>query len=57
MTFDEFKTKIKEKLKNDNIFRYADNEDDNFIWIGTKDRLIGNDTCHYEFYMEEKKYM
>ena len=57
MTFDEFKTKIKEKLKNDNIFRYADNEDDNFIWIGTKDRLIGNDTCHYEFYMEEKIYV
>lgn len=26
-----------------------------YAWIGTTDGIIGNDTCHYEFYFEDNK--
>ena len=26
-----------------------------FIWVGTKDNLIGNSTCHYEFLFKKNK--
>lgn len=31
------------------------NEINNFIWIGAQNRLIGNDTCHYEFIFHEEE--
>lgn len=33
----------------------ANNGGDCFVWVGTKDGLIGNLACHYEFYIEGKK--
>lgn len=32
-----------------------DDEIENFIWIGTKNGLIGNDNCHYEFIFQEEQ--
>lgn len=55
MKFSDFKSAIKEKLNFDNRFCDVGNEEACYIWIGTKNGIIGNDSCHYEFYLEKKK--
>ncbi len=54
MTFKDFKEGIKSELADDKRFRIV-YEKKNYIWIGTKNGLIGDDSCHYEFYMEDNK--
>ncbi|MEE3313720.1 MAG: AAA family ATPase [Treponema sp.] len=55
MKFDEFKIKIKSKLASQNRFCYVNKESKEFIWIGTENKLIGNMSCHYEFYKDKNK--
>lgn len=56
MTFRDFKESIKSKLDDDKRFRIiVDEGNKKFIWIGTKNGLIGNDSCHYEFLKDGEK--
>lgn len=51
---------LKELIENEKgRFEYVNNNNDainngTFIWVGTKDKLIGNLNCHYEFVVYEK---
>lgn len=54
MNFNEFKKVIRSKLNGDERFRIA-YEDKKYIWIGTKNGLIGNASCHYEFLKDGEK--
>lgn len=47
VSFDAVKAAIIEKLENDERF-VAKKSGRTFIWIGTKDELIGHNACHYE---------
>lgn len=49
-----FKSAIKDKLKFDKRFCEVGNEANEHIWIGTRNGIIGNLSCHYEFYYDEK---
>ena len=45
--FENVKAALIEKLEDNNRF-VAKKAGKEFLWIGTKDGLIGNDACHYE---------
>lgn len=54
--------KIQTEIKNTKQLCYVKNSEDaihnkdsSFIWIGTKDGLIGNEKCHYEFIFQNNK--
>jgi 5-methylcytosine-specific restriction protein B len=47
VSFDAVKAALIEKLEDDERF-VAKKSGKTFIWIGTKDELIGHSTCHYE---------
>ena len=53
-TFAALKKAVKEKLKSDLKFNVNRNAA-NFIWIGTKDGIIKDSECHYEFCSDNKK--
>lgn len=46
-SFEDIKAAMIEKLEDNNRFE-ARKSGKEFLWIGTKDGLIGNDACHYE---------
>ena len=46
-SFEDIKATIIEKLEEDDRF-VAKKSGKDYLWIGTKDGLIGNDACHYE---------
>ena len=52
--FAEIKASIIEKLKEDKHFVVTKTGKD-YLWIGTKDGLIGNDACHYEIVNDSNK--
>ena len=51
------KAKLIQEINNSSKFILAkkDNGRAEYIWVGTKDNLIGNMTCHYEFYFKKNK--
>lgn len=46
-SFEDIKATIIEKLEEDDRF-VAKKSGKDYLWVGTKDGLIGNDACHYE---------
>ncbi len=50
---------LKQKIASSQYFSDVnwpnDDEIENFIWIGTKNGLIGNENCHYEFIFQEEQ--
>ncbi len=54
MTFGKFKKAIESSLDDQERFCIVHN-DSGYIWIGTKNGLIGNDSCHYEFLKDGEK--
>lgn len=53
-SFEEIKAAIIEKLEDNERF-VARRSGKDYIWIGTKDGLIGNDACHYEIVNDTNK--
>lgn len=53
-TFATLKKAVKEKLKSDLKFQINRNAT-NFLWIGTKDGIIKDSECHYEFCSDNNK--
>ena len=51
------KAKLIQELNNSSKFTLAkkDGPKTGYLWIGTKDNLIGNLTCHYEFLFRQNK--
>ena len=53
-SFEDIKAAMIEKLEDNDRFEARKSGKD-FLWIGTKDGLIGNDACHYEIVNETFK--
>ena len=53
-SFEDIKAAMIEKLEDNDRFETRKSGKD-FLWIGTKDGLIGNDACHYEIVNETFK--
>lgn len=53
-SFEDIKATIIEKLEEDERF-VAKKSGKDYLWIGTKDGLIGNDACHYEIVNDSNK--
>ena len=53
-SFEDIKATIIEKLEEDDRF-VAKKSGKDYLWIGTKDGLIGNDACHYEIVNDSNK--
>lgn len=53
-SFEDIKAAIYEKLEGNDRF-IAKKSGKDYIWIGTKDGLIGNDICHYEICNDSNK--
>ena len=53
-SFEDIKAAMIEKLEGNDRF-VAKKSGKDFLWIGTKDGLIGNDACHYEIVNETFK--
>lgn len=53
-SFEEIKAAIIEKLEDNDRF-VARRSGKDYIWIGTKDGLIGHDACHYEIVNDTNK--
>lgn len=53
-SFEDIKATIIEKLEEDDRF-VAKKSGKDYLWIGTKDGLIGNDACHYEIVSDSYK--
>lgn len=53
----EIKKLLKIEINNNENYQLTkvDNGRSNFLWIGTKDNIIGNVTCHYEFLFQKNK--
>ena len=52
---------LKDELENNNDFLYCPKDGDGlkgnskYIWIGTRDKLIGDKKCHYEYIFHDNK--
>lgn len=53
-SFEDIKATIIEKLEEDDRF-VAKKSGKDYLWVGTKDGLIGNDACHYEIVNDSNK--
>ena len=53
-SFEDIKAAIIEKLEEDDYF-IVKKTGKNYLWIGTKDGLIGNEACHYEIVSDSYK--
>lgn len=53
-SFEDIKATIIEKLEEDDRF-VAKKSGKDYLWLGTKDGLIGNDACHYEIVNDSNK--
>ena len=53
-SFEDIKATILEKLEEDDRF-VAKKSGKDYLWVGTKDGLIGNDACHYEIVNDSNK--
>lgn len=53
-TFEDIKAAMIEKLEENDRF-VAKKSGKDFLWIGTKDGLLGNDACHYEIVNDSAK--
>ena len=53
-TFEDIKAAMIEKLEDNDRF-VAKKSGKDYLWIGTKDGLLGNDACHYEIVNDSAK--